>query len=276
MENSNADVKDDENEDKQKKLAELVLPKALEDVLALKDQRAAEFNESDFAFPNELNNANQDYGNDGGDESDDELENHLNGQPSIKAGKQSKAERNKRKKLRKKQNRKARQHRGEQQENERLDAINAEAFREIEENGVDENENESSETAKPKDKAKNGRTNDDDRDNEEKQSKNKSSVDDSEDDVTIEYVPEKITIADLAPMYRQFYRVFEIFKLENKPKPSEKDKESAADAKDGQALRKPNDKLMEDDDEDNEEVSKTFSFNRIQNEIYYISGGKGR
>lgn len=63
------------------------------------------------------------------------------------------------------------------------------------------------------------------------------------------YVPEKITIADLAPMYRQFYRVFEIFKLENKPKPVEKDK-AALDAEALAKANKSSNKLHDDDDED--------------------------
>lgn len=56
-------------------------------------------------------------------------------------------------------------------------------------------------------------------------------------DVQVEYVPEKITVADLAPMYRQFYRVFEVFRIqETKPaeltKPSDQptDEEKAAAA----------------------------------------------
>jgi len=63
------------------------------------------------------------------------------------------------------------------------------------------------------------------------------------------YVPEKITIADLAPMYRQFYRVFEIFKLENKPKPAEKDK-SSIDSESVTKDKKAADKLLEDEDDD--------------------------
>lgn len=66
------------------------------------------------------------------------------------------------------------------------------------------------------------------------------------------YVPEKITVADLAPMYRQFYRVFEIFKLENKPKPSEKDK--ATDSENSSSKKKTNEKDLDDDDDDIDEV----------------------
>lgn len=46
--------------------------------------------------------------------------------------------------------------------------------------------------------------------------KEKAQINDEK--VDVEYVPEKITVAELAPMYRQFYRIFEIFKLENKSK----------------------------------------------------------
>lgn len=50
-------------------------------------------------------------------------------------------------------------------------------------------------------------------------------------------------------MYRQFYRVFEIFKLENKPKPVEKDK-AALDAEALAKAKKSSNKLHDDDDED--------------------------
>lgn len=65
-------------------------------------------------------------------------------------------------------------------------------------------------------------------------------------------MPEKITIADLAPMYRQFYRVFEIFKLENKPKPVEKDK-SSHDSESHPRDKKATDKQLEDEDDDGDD-----------------------
>ncbi|XP_058058858.1 splicing factor 3B subunit 2 [Anopheles bellator] len=90
----------------------------------------------------------------------------------------------------------------------------------------------------------------------------------SVDDVEIEYVPEKLTIAELAPMYRQFYRVFEIFKLDTKSRDAlragadELDKEKAA--ADKKAAVSDADKLDDDDDDlgdrdekdDKEKISK--------------------
>lgn len=67
------------------------------------------------------------------------------------------------------------------------------------------------------------------------------------------YVPERITIADLAPMYRQYYRIFEIFKVENKPKQGEVDKNNGSNDSNAQQ-KKPDEKTMEDDDDDMEEV----------------------
>lgn len=69
----------------------------------------------------------------------------------------------------------------------------------------------------------------------------------TEDGVDIEYVPEKITVAELAPMYRQFYRVFEIFKLENKPKEIPLPVQTADDLK---AAKKVTEKGDSDDELD--------------------------
>lgn len=71
------------------------------------------------------------------------------------------------------------------------------------------------------------------------------------DDVTIEYVPDKITVAELAPMYRQFYRVFEIFKHEDK---SNVPKDSVVSAEEKMAaLKKEKEKLIEEEDEEYED-----------------------
>ncbi|CAD7000077.1 unnamed protein product [Ceratitis capitata] len=130
--------KNSDDEEKNKKPTEVVLPKALEDVLALKDQRAAEFhiNAEDFTS-NDAQNSNvggaggsgvigNDYG-DAGDDSDDEGEAQMNGGVTGKGGKQSRAEKNKKKKRRKKQNRKLRQQREQEQtiegENDQLAEI---------------------------------------------------------------------------------------------------------------------------------------------------------
>lgn len=66
--------------------------------------------------------------------------------------------------------------------------------------------------------------------------------------VEIEYVPEKVTIADLAPMYRQFYRVFEIFKLEAKPK--EQAKADTTESEKIAAAKKASEKDGDEDDDD--------------------------
>lgn len=57
-------------------------------------------------------------------------------------------------------------------------------------------------------------------------------------------------------MYRQFYRVFEIFKLENKPKPAEADKAGATNESNSQQ-KKTDEKAMDEDDDDPEEVRRS-------------------
>lgn len=69
-------------------------------------------------------------------------------------------------------------------------------------------------------------------------------------DVEVEYVPEKITVADLAPQYRTFYRVFEIFKLENKPKEPIKEETPVVEKT---AATKKTDRMDEDDDDQEDE-----------------------
>ncbi|XP_049541347.1 splicing factor 3B subunit 2 [Anopheles darlingi] len=71
----------------------------------------------------------------------------------------------------------------------------------------------------------------------------------SVDDVEIEYVPEKITIADLGPLYRQFYRVFEIFKLDTKPKDTIRTGEEADSMKAATEKAALSEKLDEEEDE---------------------------
>uniref|UniRef100_A0A182WLS2 PSP proline-rich domain-containing protein n=1 Tax=Anopheles minimus TaxID=112268 RepID=A0A182WLS2_9DIPT len=83
-------------------------------------------------------------------------------------------------------------------------------------------------------------------------------------DVEIEYVPEKVTIADLGPMYRQFYRVFEIFKLDTKSKEAVKSAEDTDKEKAAAETKKVDDGLDYDYDDlgdpdekdDKEKVSK--------------------
>lgn len=103
-ENTSNGVAPDENKDK--KPTEVILPKALEDVLALKDQRAAEFNVNSDEF-NNVDGGGQlvnDY--DAGDDSEEEGDFQTNGGIASKGGKLSKVEKNKKKKRRKKLNKK--------------------------------------------------------------------------------------------------------------------------------------------------------------------------
>ncbi|XP_062120764.1 LOW QUALITY PROTEIN: splicing factor 3B subunit 2 [Drosophila sulfurigaster albostrigata] len=237
-----------------KKDADLVLPKALEDVLALKDQRVAEF-DTDVDGRGD-GGVSQDGGDfaDIGEDSDDDADNQVNGVSNNKAGKQSKADKNKKKKRRKKQNKKIRQkleYERQQQLARRSEPTQEpEPEEEPKTAAVGSDDDESPE--KDKDIQRESRSKkkkDRGFEEKEKTKERKKSENGTEDDVTIEYVPEKITIADLAPMYRQFYRVFEIFKLENKPKPVEKDK-AALDAEALAKAKKSSNKLHDDDDDD--------------------------
>ena len=177
-----------DNPDDEKKTdpSEVVLPKALEDVLALKTQRAIELGGDETTVTLTERNVTANTSSSGGGNvisaeyadvdafSEDETDLQLTLGGTKHEGKLDK---NKRKKKRKKQNKLLRR----QQQNEQ-------ELKKNEENGV------------------------------EKEEKDDVKEENDVENVEIEYVPEKVTIADLAPMYRQFYRVFEIFKLENKPK----------------------------------------------------------
>lgn len=78
-----------------------------------------------------------------------------------------------------------------------------------------------------------------------------SVVTDADDDVQVEYVPDKITVADLAPMYRQFYRVFELFKLEDRAAIAAKEAaQASADEKAAQLKKDAVKQLMLDEDDD--------------------------
>ncbi|KFB36084.1 hypothetical protein ZHAS_00003118 [Anopheles sinensis] len=73
--------------------------------------------------------------------------------------------------------------------------------------------------------------------------------------IEIEYVPEKLSFTDLDPMYRQFYQVFEIFKLDTKSKDSlrageDAEKERAA----AEAQRKADERNEDDDDDDDDDM----------------------
>lgn len=140
------------------------------------------------------------------DDSDEEQ--GIQQQSTVKSG--SRVDKNRKKKKRKKQNRQKRI--AQQNENQ-------------------ENKPEEEKSAELEEKEK------------EKSSRKKGDV---EEKVDIEYVPERITVADLAPMYRQFYRVFEIFKLENKPKEVPLPIQTAEEVK---AAKKAAEKIMADDED---------------------------
>lgn len=196
--------------------SEVVLPKALEDVFAFKDQLADELGRGDGEIPIETDRTvsrpltgviSTDYA-DADAESDDDEE-----VPSITSSAKSKGQhrldKNKKKKQRKKQNKKNRQNKPQQNE----------------------------------EKITNG----------EEKTTEKTSNNSTVDDVAIEYVPEKITVADLAPMYRQFYRVFELFKLDEKPAAA-KTEEPTESSEDTQ--KKDKDNLLDDEDEDMDDDKK--------------------
>lgn len=191
---------------------DLVLPKALEDALALTTQR---IQLNDVPTQQSLQSA-QDYYDIDDDSDDDQGPQQA---PAVKSG--SRVDKNRKKKNRKKQNRQ--QKRLAQQESQ-------ESKPEEEKADEPEEKEKPSSKKKGKDKAK------------------------DDENVEIEYVPERITVADLAPMYRQFYRVFEIFKLENKPKEIPVPIQTAEEVKAAKKAAEKN--LAEDDDFEQEDDKK--------------------
>ncbi len=208
---------------KNKSPSEVILPKALEDVFAFKDQLAGELGRTDgeLEIPIDVMEKNQknqqgvistEYGDVDGDSDEDELQTVEHVESKV----QNRLDKNKKKKRRKKQNRQKRQEKQRDTDDKRTDKV------------------------ADVDKETNG----------------------SVDDVAIEYVPDKITVAELAPMYRQFYRVFEIFKLEDKPTALQL-ANAALEEKNNQ-IKKDKEKAIEDDDiemdeekkEDKEKLSK--------------------
>lgn len=181
--------------------AELVLPKALEDALALTTQR---IQLNDTPTQQSQTSSNDFYDID--DDSDEDQ-----GVSQAASAKSGSRDKNRKKKNRKKQKRAQRMVEKENQENQPDDEKPAE----------------------PVEK--------------EKKSKKDAAKVDSDEKVEIEYVPERITVADLAPMYRQFYRVFEIFKLENKPKEIPLPVQTAEEVK---AAKKAAEKNLDEDDDD--------------------------
>lgn len=268
-----------------KKPSELVLPKALEDVLALKTLRAKELGAEEvlatagavvpqvappMTGPPPPAGVIGSYLDMDGDSDDDNLDGTAPAPPIISKA-EGRLDRNRRRKQRKKENRKARreqhaqvmQQREKDKEEQAKEAIAAaaepaepvveekeapvvEKEKEAEEEGDEEtvaepeNENEE-EKEKRKAKEKTARTMD-------KLAKAVAMIENELERVEIEYVPEKVTIADLAPMYRQFYRVFEIFKLETKPK--EQAKTEATESEKAAAAKKASEKDGDEDDDD--------------------------
>lgn len=236
-------MKVDKPEDIKSLPNEVILPKALEDVFAFKDQLAGELGRKDGELPIDSDNRQQksttgvistDYADADADSDDDDFMQATDMTDSSDQGiskMQSKLDKNKKKKRRKKQNRQQRQANQRDVEDKRMQQ---------QQHGV------VTLTITNNDKAdKNASTTDD----------ISADIDDT-DDITVEYVPDKITVAELAPMYRQFYRVFEIFKLEDKPAAA-KELALIAELEKSLALKREKDKqAMEEDEEDMEEDKK--------------------
>jgi splicing factor 3B subunit 2 len=196
-------LKIDRPEDpKAKKSNELVLPKALEDALAM-TTKINDFLTTESESSRSYQQSG-DFDNENDAMSDDENDN-LNGRSGSKA--EGRLDKNRRKKLKKKQNKKKRQ--------AAKDSDGTTATESKTDDGIDVDRTES-----------------------------------DDEKVEVEYVPEKITVADLAPQYRTFYRVFEIFKLENKPKEMPKEETPVVEKA---AATKKSDRMDEEDEEEDEE-----------------------
>ncbi|XP_038118175.1 splicing factor 3B subunit 2 isoform X1 [Culex quinquefasciatus] len=266
-----------------KKPSELVLPKALEDVLALKTLRAKELGAEEvlaaagavvplvappLMAPPPPSGVIGSYLDMEGDSDDENLDGVAPAPPIISKA-EGRLDRNRRRKQRKKENRKARreqqaqvmqQREKEHKEQEQAKEVAAPApvestekqvveepvppevedGKEVEEAVVKKEETEE-EREKRKAKERAARTKD-------KLAKAVAMIENELERVEIEYVPEKVTIADLAPMYRQFYRVFEIFKLEAKPK--EQAKADTTESEKIAAAKKASEKDGDEDDDD--------------------------
>lgn len=206
---------DKPEDDDNKQNEEVVLPKALEDVFAFKDQLADELGRKDGEIPTENERAKGAgvLGNDYTDvdaDSEDEDDTQDDNQNKMTSKSKTRVNKNKKKKQKRKENRKMRQ-------------VKQNEFEEKAQNGVE-----------PSNDSGHG------------ESKSGTAT---EDDVSVEYVPEKITVADLAPMYRQFYRVFELFKHEDKPILKETDV-SEDKAEQNKSKEMDDDGMQADDDDD--------------------------
>ncbi|XP_055621747.1 splicing factor 3B subunit 2 isoform X2 [Toxorhynchites rutilus septentrionalis] len=274
-----------------KKPSELILPKALEDVLAMKTVRAKELGAEEVlaavgavvppaasapATPAGVMSSYLDMDGDSDDDNVDGMAPH----PPIISKAEGRLDRNRRRKQRKKENRKARREQSAlvllqrekdkeglkgQPANEGESSPEKQSGKDSKDRKDEKNEEElpnengdgkgSKDAKKDKDKEKTkskekskDKTNKKDKESKKDKEKNSSLIEDELDKVEIEYVPEKVTIADLAPMYRQFYRVFEIFKLETKAK--EAAKSETTESEKAAATKKANEKDDDDDDDD--------------------------
>lgn len=277
----------EEQEQENKKPSELVLPKALEDVLALKTLRAKELGAEEVLAsagavvipppmaPPPPAGVMSSYLDMEGD-SDDENMDGLVPPPPVISKAEGRLDRNRRRKQRKKENRKARREQQELFQLQKGNEANAKETngkedstekekgleKEVEsedkedkgeeeaEKGKGQDADEVNETDKVNEKNKEDKPKGKSKSRESKKNKEKSVslIENELENVEIEYVPEKVTIADLAPMYRQFYRVFEIFKLETKPK--EPTKAEIAENEKAAAAKKSHEKDDDDDDDD--------------------------
>ncbi|XP_053689978.1 splicing factor 3B subunit 2 isoform X2 [Sabethes cyaneus] len=279
---------DNPEQEAPKKPSELVLPKALEDVLALKTLRAKELGAEEALAaagavvpvtsmpPPPPAGMMSSYLDMEGDSDDDNIEGTVPHSSTISKA-EGRVDRNRRRKQRKKDNRKARreQHalvlqqrekekelplkapvqngtsdksKEEEKETEKV----AEEKEQVEEKEPEKDTKEDTDKGKDSEKDKQrAKAKDKKKEKEKKKDKAKEStlIEDELDKIEIEYIPEKLTIADLAPMYRQFYRVFEIFKLETKPKETAK-AEAAENGEKAAASKKPTEKDEDEDDDD--------------------------
>ncbi|XP_053674988.1 splicing factor 3B subunit 2 isoform X2 [Anopheles nili] len=279
-----ASFKVDSPDESAKKTSELVLPKALEDVLALKTIRAQELDdeestgatvgavlsgaylETDGVNDSDDENAIEPSAVDGEGE-DSSLHGAFSDQGQNRV--EGKQDKNKRKKKRKKENRKARREQMQKAHEQRLQQQQKQPQEGAENgqraNGQQDDDDEAADrtgsdenerTVKSKPTKSIG--------NEQRIGGKDVIENDILQDVEIEYVPEKVTIADLGPMYRQFYRVFEIFKLDTKSKETMKSAEEADKEKLIAETKKMDDGMEEDDDDlgdhdekdDKEKISK--------------------
>lgn len=238
---------------------EVVLPRALEEVLA----RHVDIVDEVAFYPDTISRSNSNFPETDADSESEDNEDETGANDDCfvvpensvvatvattttnnkKGGHNSKVDRNKKKKERKKKNRK---NRAEAANNNKSQAVvtpnDASTAKSIEGDDGEDDAGVVGETNASPTKVNGNNT---------------STTTATDDDVHVEYVPEKITVADLAPMYRQFYRVFEIFRIQEvrpaeslKPSEPTEEEKAAAEAK---AKAKEMGRFDDDDDDDEDE-----------------------